>query len=94
METENKKCAIIKIYGRVQGVFFRENAKKVADFFGLVGWAKNEQDGSVTILAEGPKNELEKFIVWCKRGPITAKVSKVEIKWQKVSGRYEVFSTN
>lgn len=69
----------IKIYGLVQGVFFRASAKEQADKLGLTGFAKNMPDGSVYIEAEGEKENLDKFIKWCHLGPMLARVEKVEV---------------
>ena len=52
----------LKIYGRVQGVFFRYTAKEKADEFAVTGFARNEEDGSVYIEAEGEEENLDKFI--------------------------------
>ena len=73
--------ADIKIFGQVQGVFFRHSAKREAERLGLTGWVRNNDDGSVEIRAEGPRDKLEEFIVWCKKGPPAAKVERVEIEW-------------
>lgn len=67
----------IKIYGQVQGVFFRISAKQEAEKLGIVGFAKNEPDGTVHIEAEGEKENLDKFLEWCKDGPDAAKVKKL-----------------
>lgn len=48
--------------GLVQGVGFRYEAKITADELGLVGWAKNEDDGTVTIEAEGTEVCIDEFI--------------------------------
>lgn len=72
----------IRIYGQVQGVFFRSGAKEEADKLGLVGWVRNNRDGSVEIMASGEKRALEKFLVWCKKGPPFAKVENIEVDWQ------------
>lgn len=69
----------IKIYGLVQGVFFRVSAKKLADSLNLKGFARNENDGSVYIELEGEKKKVEQFIKWCKKGPLLAEVEKLEI---------------
>ena len=76
----------VKIYGRVQGVFFRRSAKVEADKLGIVGWARNDDDGSVEILAVGEKQKLKEFIKWCKNGPEMAKVDKVEDDWSDETG--------
>ena len=67
----------IKVYGLVQGVFFRTTAKKEADKLGITGFARNETDESVYIEAEGEKEALDKFIKWCNIGPTMAQVEKV-----------------
>lgn len=74
-----KKHLNIKIYGQVQGVFFRISAKQEADKLGIKGFARNEKDGTVYIEAEGEKNNLDKFLEWCKNGPDAAKVEKIEV---------------
>ncbi len=71
----------LKIFGRVQGVYFRQSAKIEADKLGLVGWVRNDPDGTVETLAVGPKKDLEKFIKWCKNGPESAKVENISVKW-------------
>ena len=68
----------IKIYGLVQGVFFRANAKKQADKLNITGFARNEPDGSVYIEAEGEEHNLNEFLKWCNIGPSMANVEKVE----------------
>ena len=68
----------IKIFGRVQGVFFRQSAKDKADELGIVGWAQNQPDSSVLIEADGHDDDMEEFIAWCNEGPEGAEVEKVE----------------
>lgn len=69
----------IKIYGRVQGIFFRYSAKLQADSLKVTGFAINEDDGSLFIEAEGEEENLNKFLDWCKKGPSLAKVEKIEV---------------
>ena len=68
----------IKVYGKVQGVFFRASTKAVADQLGVKGVVRNEKDGSVYIEAEGDEFSLNSFMEWCYEGPEKAKVDKVE----------------
>ncbi len=70
----------IKIYGQVQGIFFRAGAKEQADKLGIVGFAQNQLDGSVYIEAEGKKKNLDEFLKWCHKGPSIAQVEKVGVK--------------
>ena len=74
----------LTISGRVQGVFYRASCQDVAVKYGLSGWVKNLLGGEVEVLAQGDKNNLEKFIEWCKKGPPRAHVSNVQIEWQDI----------
>ena len=76
----------IKVYGRVQGVFFRDSARRKSEELGLKGFARNEPDGPVYIEAEGTEEALEKLVNWCWEGPEAAKVDKVEIKEGDIKG--------
>lgn len=70
----------ILVSGRVQGVYFRLFTKKKANHFNIKGSAANLPDGRVEIIAEtGDSIALEKFIKWCHKGPVTARVDHVEI---------------
>lgn len=81
----------IRIYGQVQGVFFRFSAKEEADGLGLVGWVRNNIDGSVEAMVVGPKVKLVEFIKWCKKGPPQAAVESVEIDWRPEDLDFESF---
>jgi len=70
----------IRIFGFVQGVFFRVLAKERADEFGIFGFARNEPDGTVYIEVEGEEGALQKFSEWCKAGPEPAEVRSVKIE--------------
>ncbi|MDD1610221.1 MAG: acylphosphatase [Methylococcaceae bacterium] len=69
----------ILVAGRVQGVYFRYFTKNKADELGVMGSVKNLDSGHVEIIAEADDATLEKFIHWCHKGPITARVDSVEI---------------
>jgi acylphosphatase len=75
-----KEHISILISGKVQGVFFRASAKEEADELGIVGFVKNQPDGSVYIEAEGNSQQLHDFKTWCKHGPGRAEVESLEIK--------------
>jgi acylphosphatase len=68
----------IIVKGKVQGVFFRQSAKEMADRLGIKGTVKNCDDDSVEIVATGEKEQVDKFISWCSQGPPRADVSNVE----------------
>lgn len=68
----------LRIRGRVQGVSYRESARAEALRLGLKGWVRNLADGSVEAVAEGPREALEDFVRWSRRGPPLAHVTDVE----------------
>lgn len=81
-----KNAAIIKIYGKVQGVGFRFYTNKKAKELEIKGFVKNKPDGSVYIEAEGQEENLLLFINWCNDGPMWARVSKVESQFIPFTG--------
>lgn len=71
---------VIRVSGRVQGVCFRQSAKQKAVELGMVGFARNEPDGTVTIEAEGHPDALDALIAWCREGSTYAKVERVVVE--------------
>lgn len=69
----------IEIYGRVQGVLFRDNAKKFADDLKLKGFVRNRRDGSVLIVAQGSEEKLKKLVSWIESSPGFAKVIDMKV---------------
>jgi acylphosphatase len=68
----------IRITGRVQGVFFRQSTKEIAQVLDVKGTVRNCEDHSVEVIATAPKEQLDQFINWCRQGPPKAIVSGVE----------------
>ena len=68
----------ITVFGRVQGIGFRFSAMQAAYKYGVRGFVKNQPDGSVYLEAEGKEQDVDQFLQWCKRGPIGARVERVE----------------
>lgn len=87
-----KAQLILKIHGRVQGVFFRAETARKARSLGLVGWVRNAPDGTVEVVAEGEKEALERLYRWCQKGSSFAQVERVEIKWEPYRGEFRGFS--
>lgn len=78
----------IKLTGKVQGVFFRVSIKEKAEELKIKGFARNEDDGSVYVEAEGGAEDLEKLVEWCRQGPRLAQVTNVLVE----SGAPEQFT--
>ncbi|MGV3706918.1 MAG: acylphosphatase [Arcticibacter sp.] len=73
------KHFIITVYGKVQGVSFRAATKAIADQLSIKGFVRNQVDGSVYIEAEGDQFSINYLVDWCKEGPDTAVVEKVDV---------------
>ncbi|UCD01013.1 MAG: acylphosphatase [Promethearchaeota archaeon] len=82
---------IIKVFGYVQGVFFRYTTRKVARNLGLTGYVKNMPDGTVYIEAEGPNDKLLELLEFSKKGPRHAHVERVEHKFTQPTNEFEGF---
>jgi acylphosphatase len=74
------------VRGRVQGVGFRVFALREATHLGVDGYVANEQDGSVRIVAEGPRADLEALVVRLEEGPPAAIVERVATRWEPARG--------
>lgn len=66
------------IHGKVQGVFFRESVKRMANSYGITGWIRNTSEGTVELSARGSDESIEKLLKWCESGPKHAEVDRVE----------------
>ena len=72
-----------QVYGLVQGVFFRHFTQIQARQWGLVGTVTNQPDGSVHVMAEGPKADVERLLEWLQHGPELARVDRVDVCWSE-----------
>lgn len=70
----------IVIAGKVQGVFYRQSVKEVADRLGITGYVKNTADGDVFIVATGTQEQLDQLVSWCYEGPSRARVEGVRVE--------------
>ncbi|MGM0666955.1 MAG: acylphosphatase, partial [Bacteroidota bacterium] len=68
----------IRVKGRVQGVGYRYSAVREARKHDIKGFVKNLPDGSVAIEAEGLQEQLDTFLLWCRKGPGTGYVESVD----------------
>jgi acylphosphatase len=68
-----------RVTGLVQGVNFRAWTQAEARRLGLSGWTRNEDDGSVTVVAAGPRQTVDEMIELLHRGPRIARVTGVSV---------------
>jgi acylphosphatase len=76
----------IVVSGRVQGVFYRASCAAAARRFELGGWVRNMRDGRVEAAFEGPDQDVDAMIEWCRRGPEMASVDTIEITSEPLAG--------
>jgi DNA ligase D-like protein (predicted 3'-phosphoesterase) len=74
------------VRGGVQGVGFREAALRRAGDLGVLGWVRNEADGSLVVQAEGSDEAVDALVEWLGEGPRGAVVEDVEVGKSKVEG--------
>lgn len=85
-------CIHCYVSGKVQGVFFRTNTKTQAEHLSITGWVRNLEDGRVEVLACGPRENIEDFHEWLKKGPPKAVVEEINcelVSWQEYK-RFEI----
>ena len=87
-----KVRAHLRIYGLVQGVFFRANTREVARRHGVCGWVRNRMDGTVEAVFEGEEERVRKVIEWCHKGPPGARVDRVNVDWEEYKNEFDDFS--
>ncbi|MGC9009283.1 MAG: acylphosphatase [Sulfolobales archaeon] len=90
--SEDLKRVVVRVRGIVQRVGFRYWIYKVATKRSLKGFVKNEPDGSVLIIAEGPKKDLEYLVELAREGPPEAVVEEIDVKWEDYRGEFKDFS--
>ncbi|HEX2729866.1 MAG TPA: acylphosphatase [Rubrobacteraceae bacterium] len=76
----------VYVSGSVQGVFFRESARKKAKEFGLTGWIENLPDGRVEAVFEGSPQDVRSMTQWCEQGPPHATVEDIEVRLEDARG--------
>jgi len=82
--------AVVK--GRVQMVMYRDFVARGARALGLMGEVKNLPDGSVRVVAEGPREKLEALVMRLKKGSLLSDVQSVECNWGSVQDAFKTFA--
>lgn len=77
----------------VQGVGFRYYVRNRAMSLGVSGYAKNQSDGSVEVIAQGDEDSLIKLTEALNAGPAGAEVTGVEWRWVEIREDYQGFKT-
>ncbi len=72
----------VVVSGRVQGVYFRGATQAFAKSEDLAGWVRNLPDGCVEAVFEGPRDAVERAIAFCRTGPRSAQVDRIDV-WEQ-----------
>jgi len=91
MKKLTKVRAHVFVSGRVQGVFFRSETQHEANRRNVSGWVRNLPDRRVEAVFEGEKDDVEMLIEFCRRGPPGARVTRVQVRWERYTGEFRVF---
>jgi acylphosphatase len=86
-----KKRYHVWISGRVQGVFFRANARKKARSLEVSGWVRNLPDGRVETVFEGEDRAAEAMLNWLRTGSPPARVDSAEVAAEAATGEFTGF---
>jgi acylphosphatase len=76
----------VLISGRVQGVFFRDTCRRLAQQNGVAGWVRNLPDGRVEAVFEGPAANVRRLVDWARSGPRLAVVDEVAVQTERPEG--------
>ena len=74
------------MHGRVQGVFFRDSVRRLAEQHGVHGFVRNTYDGTVEAVFEGDADAVERLVAFCRRGPRGAEVERVDVQEEAPEG--------
>ena len=83
---------VATIRGMVQGVDYRWFVEREATHLGLDGWVANQSDGSVEVVAEGPRMALDALTTALQEGPPAASVSEVVVRSEPARGNLSGFA--
>jgi acylphosphatase len=76
----------VLISGCVQGVFFRDSCRRLAEQHGVAGWVRNLPDGRVEAVFEGPADDVRRLVDWAHTGPRLATVDAVAVRSELPEG--------
>jgi len=79
------------VQGRVQAVGFRAYVQQNANQIGVAGWVRNVGYDTVEAVAEGQKEQLERFVQMVKHGPMGAHVDESREEWEQATGEFSSF---
>ncbi len=90
-DDQSSTATYARVYGRVQGVGFRYQTLMQARKLNLVGWVRNAMDGTVEVHFAGGDEARRHMTEWLERGPVGARVERVETTDRPLTRSHEGF---
>jgi acylphosphatase len=91
VDDNQPKRLVASVWGRVQAVGFRQFVQHEAERHALTGTVRNRDDGSVEVVAEGAEEALGALLAAIARGPVLARVERVESRYSEATGEFAHF---
>jgi acylphosphatase len=76
----------VVVHGYVQGVFFRDSTRRLAEQHGVAGWVRNNWDGTVEAVFEGDEEAVERLVAFMRQGPRGARVDRADVSDEPEEG--------
>jgi acylphosphatase len=76
----------VVVRGHVQGVFFRDSVRRLAERLGVSGRVENRRDGAVEAVLEGDEDAVEQVVAFCRKGPRGARVDGADVSEEEPEG--------
>lgn len=80
MQVRQMMTAHLVIFGRVQGVNYREAMRLESARLGVTGWVRNRTDGTVEAIVQGTQTQVDAMVAWARHGPPASQVDEVRVR--------------
>ena len=81
----------MRVHGEVQGVAFRPTIKVIVNKIGIKGTIENHDDGSVLLVCEAQKQDIELLIEKIKNMDEPAHITRIQVEYSEATGEYKTF---
>jgi len=83
--------ARIIVSGRVQKAGYKDTVDEIAYYLGLKGYVKNLDDGTVEVVCEGDKEDIEEFVEKIRVREYPIFVESVKVEYSEPTGEFKHF---
>lgn len=82
----------MRVFGRVQGVGFRNFAVWKARPLRLTGYVQNLSDGTVRLEIEGERPAIDQYLEQLRQGPDGSEIEDLEVIWTDYLDEFSDFT--